>query len=254
MAWTTELVPAYLAHTRNLASSVRFALVTRALLEHLPARPCDVMDVGGGHALQAIMLARAGHRVTVVDPDPLMIEAARSNLAGQDAAVRGRVRLVQGHVDDVAAESDVICCHSVLAYLEDPQPMLARLVALARPGAILSILALNGDAIAMRSGLRGDWAEALASLRAGRQIGARYLSSRPDTVGDLSSRLATLGAPARTWYGVRVFTDHLEDTATRTELTDIIELEWQAGLRDPYRRVARLFHIVAEHEGQVPES
>ncbi|MEU6714146.1 methyltransferase [Nonomuraea sp. NPDC046802] len=246
MGWTADLVPAYLAHTRNLASSVRFALVTRALLGNLPDRPCEVMDAGGGHAVQAIMLARAGHRVTVVDPDPLMIDAARANLAGEDAAVRDRVRLVHGHVDDAAGEFDVVCCHSVLAYVEDPQPMLTRLLALTRPGGILSILALNGDAIAMRSGLSGDWAEALASLRAGRQVGARYLSSRPDTVGDLGGRLAALGAQVRTWHGVRVFTDHIDDDVTGAELADIVELEWQAGLRDPYRGVARLFHLIAE--------
>ncbi|NRQ31630.1 methyltransferase [Nonomuraea sp. NN258] len=237
------LAPAYLEHTRGPLSAVRFELVTRAILENLPDRPCDIVDVGGGHARQAIMLARAGHQVTVADPDPVMLAAARRNLADEPAEVRERVRLVPGRVDGGAF--DAVCCHSVLAYLDDPAPMLGHLVALAGPGGLLSVLALNADAIAMRSGLRGDWRDGLASLRAGRQVGDAYLPARADRVEDLAERLAGLGAPASTWYGVRIFTDHRDDSGPIDGLADLLELEWEAGARDPYRRVARLFHLLA---------
>ncbi len=46
------------------------------------------------------------------------------------------------------------------------------------------------------------------------------------------------------WYGVRVFTDHLDDRSPGPNLPGIPELEWEAGRRDPYRSVARLLHLV----------
>jgi hypothetical protein len=63
----------------------------------------------------------------------------------------------------------------------------------------------------------------------------------------MSGALARRGCPTVAWYGVRVFTDHLgyDDDLTPDDFATVCELEWRAGERDPYRSVARLFHLVA---------
>jgi SAM-dependent methyltransferase len=230
--------------------TVRFALVTRALLEQLPPRPCRIVDVGGGNCRQAIMLAGHGHEVVVVEPDATMVKAGRSLLAAQAPSVAGRVQLIQGEGEQAADLAgtgfDLACCHSVLMYLDDPEPMLTTLVKLVRGQGLLSVLSLNRDAIAMRSGLQRKWTDALNSLKEGRQVGEEYLQARADTLSDLSGRLAGLGATTRAWYGVRIFTDHLNQAEEAENLDEICELEWLAGMQDPYRSVARQFHLIAE--------
>lgn len=252
-SWTDSscyLTAAYLKYVDSPLSTVRFELVTRALLRELPQRSCRVVDIGGGNCRQAIMLARQGHEVVVVEPDATMVRAAESLLADQSPAVAARVQLVRGEgeraADLVGTDFDLACCHSVLMYLDDPGPMLTTMVKLVRSQGLLSVLSLNRDAIAMRSGLQRKWADALSSLKEGRQVGDEYLQARADTLSDISSRLAELGAATRTWYGVRIFTDHLNQAEEASSLDEICELEWLAGMQDPYRLVARQFHLIAE--------
>ena len=59
---------------------------------------------------------------------------------------------------------DVVLCHGVLMYVEEPDPLVAGLARMLAPGGLLSLLVRNGDALAMRPGLAGDWAGALAAL------------------------------------------------------------------------------------------
>jgi len=77
----TALAEAY----SNSVGTVRFELVTRALLMHMSREPQRVVDVGGGFGRQAIMLARAGHSVVVVDVDPKMLSTAESQLLSESS-------------------------------------------------------------------------------------------------------------------------------------------------------------------------
>jgi S-adenosylmethionine-dependent methyltransferase len=52
---------------------------------------------------------------------------------------------------------DVVLCHGVLMYIPDPDPLLAAIAQVVVPGGIVSLVVRNGDALAMRPGLLGDW-------------------------------------------------------------------------------------------------
>lgn len=235
---------------------LHYAVVTRALQHHLhaighgPGSPARVLDVGGGQALQAIALARHGHHVTVLDLDDTMLSAAQATLARQDEAIRHRITLRRGAGEDAPVLAgtgyDLVCCHSVLMYLDDPAPLLDALVACARPGGLVSMLSLNADAVAMRAGLQGRWGEAVHSLQLGHETGAAYLPTQEPPLRDVRDWLETRGAPMQAWYGVGIFTDHHDGPIVCDDPALVIEAEWRAGLADPYRGVARCFHLVAQ--------
>lgn len=250
MANSAALVEAYARHNDGVLGALRQRLLSRALATHMPPWPQRVIDVGGGAGHQALELARAGHHVVLLDPDPAMLRAAETRLAAEEPGVRDRVRTVLGYGEDAPALTgeacfDVVCCHGILMYLSEPGPLLRGLAALAAPGALLSVLAINGDAIAMRPAMMGRWADALATLESGVEEGGRNLAHRADSVEEVSRLLAAAGAPPITWYGLRLFADHLGDVAPGPDFEDLCELEWLAGTRDPYRLVARLFHVLA---------
>ena len=48
-------------------------------------------------------------------------------------------------------------------YFADPDPLLNAMAAVIVPGGLISLLVRNGDALAMRPGLLGNWAEAFES-------------------------------------------------------------------------------------------
>src|SRR5688572_29669543 len=117
--WTENASALADAYVRS-AGTVRFELVTRSLLIHMPSTPQRIVDVGGGFGRQAIMLARAGHSVVVIDFDPKMLAIAQDQLSIEAPEVYSRVELVLGNGEAAASlvgtDFDVACCHSVLMY------------------------------------------------------------------------------------------------------------------------------------------
>jgi hypothetical protein len=99
-------------------------------------------------------------------------------------------------------------------------------------------------------GLEGRWADALAVIDAHTETGNLGLPSRADNLPHVRDILAAAGAHTETWYGVRVFTDHLADTPVPGNFDQILDAEWAAGSRDPYRQTARLFHLIAHRSTQ----
>lgn len=238
----------------GLREVVRQELVTRQLDEQIAGRfpvgkRLRVLDVGMGQGTQALRLARAGHQVTGVERDATMIAAARARLAGEPEGIRERVRLVQSDGRDTGVHFlpgsfDVVLCHGVLMYVDEPDPLLAGLARMLAPGGLLSLLVRNGDALALRPGLAGDWETALAAFDTSAYRNRLGLDVRADRLSDLTATLAGIGAPLHTWYGVRVCTDTAADGAEiPDDLGTLLAVEERAGKTDPYRGVAALLHL-----------
>ncbi|MFF8863433.1 class I SAM-dependent methyltransferase [Streptomyces sp. NPDC015139] len=208
-----------------------------------------VLDVGMGQGTQALRLARLGHQVTGVEQDSTMIATARAALAGEPEGIRARVRLVEGDGRDTGVHFlpgsfDVVLCHGVLMYVEEPDPLVAGLARMLAPGGLLSLLVRNGDALAVRPGLSGDWAGALAAFDTTAYRNRLGLDVRADRLASLTATLAGIAAPLHAWYGVRVFTDTAADDAEVPEdLGTLLAVEERAGRTDPYRGVAALLHL-----------
>ncbi|MFG3022740.1 class I SAM-dependent methyltransferase [Streptomyces sp. NPDC048254] len=208
-----------------------------------------VLDVGMGQGTQALRLARAGHQVTGIEREPAMIAAAREALAGEPEGIRERVRIVEGDGRDTGVHFlpgsfDVVLCHGVLMYVEEPDALLAGLARMLAPGGLLSLLVRNADALAMRPGLSGDWAGAMDAFDTVSYLNRLGLEVRADRLTTLTAALAGIGAPLHSWYGVRVFTDTAADgTEPPDGLETLLAVEERAGRTDPYRTVAALLHL-----------
>jgi S-adenosylmethionine-dependent methyltransferase len=233
----------------RLRGVVRQHVVAAQLAEIIgDACPLRVLDVGCGQGTQALLLARNGHDVTGLDVSTELLGHFEDSLAGEPAEVRARVRLVQGpgeHAADlVTGPFDLLLCHGVLMYLDDIAPMLAALSAVAGEHAGLSLLIRNGLALAMRDGLRGDYPAALSAFGTLDYTNRLGLTAHAHTPDIIDRAVAPFGWQRQRWYGVRIFTDHLDDPApAAAELTDLLAAEVQAGTRDPYRQVAAILHL-----------
>jgi S-adenosylmethionine-dependent methyltransferase len=247
------------ARLGKLRDVVRQELVTRQLTAELAPPPVRIIDLGCGQGTQAVALARRGYEVTGVDASADLLARFERDLAAEPAEVRSRVRVEYGLIEDWAERSRVspagtVLCHGVLMYAADPDPLLRAVAALTPPGGMTSLLVRNGDGLAMRPGLLGDWtacAEALSSsggpVTYANRIG---VTARADRLADLTERLAGHGLEVTAWYGVRVFTDTAPgDADPPPELEALLACEEQAGRTDPYRRVAALLHVIARRAG-----
>jgi S-adenosylmethionine-dependent methyltransferase len=245
----------------TLRQVVRQEVVGRQLAECLPDLPSRrVLDIGCGQGTQALLLARRGHVVTGLDSSAQLLGDFRAALAREPAEVGHRVRLVQGEAEEIAdlfapSSFDVVLCQGVLMYFPDPDPLLDAIAQVVVPGGLVSLLVRNGDALAMRPGLLGDWdgvGRAFDGLAYRNRIG---VDARADRLQDLTAALARRRMPVSRWYGVRVFTDAADSGAPLPDdatLDAILRSEEQAGRTDPYRHVAALLHLIALRRDEAP--
>jgi len=228
--------------------------VARQLDEQMAARfpvgqRLRVLDVGMGQGTQALRLARAGHQVTGLEQDATMVAVARQALAGEPEGIRERMRIIEGDGRDTGVHFlpgsfDVVLCHGVLMYVQEPDPLLAGLARMLAHGGLLSLLVRNADALAMRPGLSGDWPAALGAFDTVSYTNRLGLDVRADRLKTLTATLAGIGAPLHAWYGVRVFTDTAADGAeVPADVESLLAAEERAGRTDPYRAVAALLHL-----------
>jgi SAM-dependent methyltransferase len=234
---------------------VRTYVMHRQLLEHLPPAPASVLDVGGGAGHQSFPLAQAGYDVTLLDASGAMLEKARERLDRLPAQVQNRVGLVESAGEDAADVVgghvfDAVLCHGVLGYQEDPEPLVDQLCRCVAPGGVVSIMAGNARAMAVRPALEGRWDDALAAFDAASEIGVLGVPTWAQTVEGISALLLARGVEPIAWYGVWLFVDWLEfsgaalDPADSAQIEAAAHVELEAARRDPYRALSRVFHLV----------
>lgn len=250
-AWASLADPFVDGAYATVKGQVRTYVVHRQLVEQLPEPPAAVLDVGGGAGHQSLPLARAGYRVTLLDPSPAMLAKAEQRLAMEPAQVRARVRLVQASGEDAVEATDgqrfaAVLCHGVLMYLDEPGPLVTAMCRCLAEGGLLSVLALNARTLAVRPALERRWSDALAAFDASSERGVLGVDTRADTVEELAGRLRAEQVETLTWHGVWLFSDWMDlATADADEVRAIAAVELEASRRDPYRQLSRVFHLLA---------
>src|SRR6476619_4866540 len=119
----------YAAYLQAPEGRLRLDLAFANLQEFLPhtTHSSLALDLGCGTGALAVRLAQLGIHVTLLDSSPAMLDIAKN--AARDAGVTDKVVLQHGDATQMAdlyhAQSfDVILCHNLLEYCDDPALVL----------------------------------------------------------------------------------------------------------------------------------
>jgi len=239
----------YAAYLETFEGRLRSDLAFANLQDFLPPQPRPVvcaLDIGSGTGATAVRLARLGIHVTLLDSSQAMLDIAKG--VAKQAAVTDRIVLQHGDASQLAnlfptRSFDVILCHNVLEYCDDPVRVLSGTAsALRDSSSILSVLVRNQAGEVFKAAMQtGDLAEATNSLTAEWGQESLYGSRvRLFTPASLQAMLqaASLGLIAE--RGVRVLADYLPSRISRSaEYDRIVELERKLGSSPQYAAVAR---------------
>ncbi|HEX7160988.1 MAG TPA: methyltransferase domain-containing protein [Trebonia sp.] len=260
-------------NTGSKRDGSRSSLVWDVLAEVIAARAAqsgraalDIVDVGAGTGGFAVGIAGLGHRVTVVDPSPDALAAARWR-AGEAGVT---LTEVQGEAVDLPAlvgepgaagaradetGADLVICHNVLGYVDSPPAALAAIARVLRPGGTVSVLAANTVAAVLQRALAGKYAEARAMLPgpsgaaqaapAGTGQAGAASAVRRFTLPELTALIEGAGLRVGEAHGIRIFSSLLPgagaDPATAEALR---ELEEAAATCPPLRDIAARLHVL----------
>jgi SAM-dependent methyltransferase len=205
-----------------------------------------------------LRLARLGFQVTLLDSSPAMLDIAKR--AAQEAQIAEKIEAKHGDADQLVnlfqvGTFDVILCHNVLEFVENPGAVLhAAQRALRNASAMLSVLVRNragevlksaivsGDLAAVDHNLTDEWgSEAL--------YGGKVRLFTPDTTRAMLKE-ASLEVVAE--RGVRVLSDYLSPRVSLSaEYERIFALERKLGRRPDFAAVARYTHYLARRQGPI---
>jgi SAM-dependent methyltransferase len=250
----------YAAYLETPEGRLRVDLAFANLQEFLPqaTRSLRALDLGCGTGAIGVRLARLGLHVTLLDASVPMLDFAER--AAREAGVIERIALDHGDASQLAtlfppASFDLILCHNVLEFVDDPTSVLVTaaralrdsssmisVLVRNRPGEVLKAALVNGDLAAAERNLTAEWGD--ESLYEGRV--------RLFTAVSLQAMLLESSLAVTAERGVRVMSDYLPSTVSRTdEYERIFELERKLGRRPEFSAIARYTHCLAHRAGPV---
>lgn len=210
------------------------------------------LDLGCGTGDAALRLARLGIHVTLLDSSATMLELAErtasdAGMSGKITVRRGDAAQLEGAV--LARSFDIVLCHNLLEYVDDPNAVLRGAARVMRDSSsILSVLARNqageimkaavqtGDLAAAEHYLTADWGQ--ESLYGGK---VRLFTSE---ALEAIMKDASLTIKAR--RGARVVADYLPKQISRSAAYKrILALERKLGQRQEFVGVARYIQCLA---------
>lgn len=247
-----EQVPRGVGHphecgTVGLMGPVRSELMWQAVVDATDLAGdgalLDVLDLGGGTGGDAVRLAQMGHRVTIVDPSPdalasLHRRSTEANLADQVTGIQGDTADLLEHVS--AASFDLVLCHGVLEYVDDPAAALASVATVLRPGGHVSLVVAGRNAAVVARALAGDFVTAQALLeRSAQTWDVRTLGPRRFVQAEIKTLLEARGFALVATNGLRIFADLVPSAIVDTE----------PGSRDALYALERLLRSSSDFSG-----
>ncbi|MGX5914063.1 methyltransferase domain-containing protein [Aliidiomarina sp. Khilg15.8] len=237
---------------KNIYSTAKGAIREAVLQADLTpllqsSRTLRVLDVGAGIGQVNQLFATQGHQVVHTDIASDMVDAAKElhNEAGLSDFYQYHSCSIQELTQQLPQNSryDVILCHAVLEWLDDPQRALSTLDSLLAPGGTLSLMFYNRDAKTMANLIYGNFDYVNAGLKVKKKV--RFSPQQPLTIEQVRNWSTQLGWELTTHSGVRCIHDYLRDISHQSR-TDLIDMELAYRRRDPFRLLGRYQHFLLQ--------
>ncbi|BBM03281.1 methyltransferase [Microbulbifer sp. GL-2] len=238
----------------GLKGDIRLAVLNRDLapLLNSESHSLKVVDAGGGQGHFAMDLAQAGHKVYLADISAQMLEHAAAEV--EQRQLQKQVTLLHKPLQALPQqaelrEADLVICHAVLEWLEQPQLAVRQLRSLLKPGGHLSLTFYNRRALEFRLLQRGSFRQLE------RNIDGDYWGGHPGSLTPqnplleewVEEWLSEAGFEVSCHSGIRCFHDFMTPSIRdKLPVAAIVQKELEYSQLDPYRQLARYIHFLCK--------
>ena len=236
----------------GLKGDIRLAILNRDLAPLIPptGSALAVVDAGGGQGQFALDLAAAGHNVWITDISQKMLDLAAEQVAarGLEAQVQlAQLPLQALRADPAIPRADLLLCHAVLEWLEQPQQALVHLAEGLKPGGYLSLTFYNRRALEFRLLQRGSLRQLDRNSTSGDWGGhpGSLTPKNPLLPEEVMGWVEQAGLSLVAHSGIRCFHDFMTpEMRDKLPPAAILEKELEYSRVDPYRQLARYVHLL----------
>jgi S-adenosylmethionine-dependent methyltransferase len=234
---------------------LRYRVAAANLARHLGERPLHILDLGGGNGYDAVLLAKQGHTVTVLDFSAEMMVNGRQLAESEGVSITFQEGDVRQLANYFAAEAfDLVLCHNVLQYVG--KAITAVMQAshhILKPSGLLSLIISNPHSEVFAQALREhDLAATLATLDNPTHYVATFAATiQRYTDKELIGMLQTAEFNLLHQYGIRALCDFIADNDRKYDpdfYQQLEALELALSDREPYKYLARFYHFIAKKQ------
>ncbi len=242
----------------NLKGRIRLEVLKRDLTEFFPDildKNCltrlRILDAGSGHGPFSLFLAQLGHHVTLCDISANMLDLARQEI--DKYHLHSRTTIIHEPIQTLGKSQtgsyDMVLCHAVLEWVDDPQEIIVHLLDHLNPGGILSVTFYNLNGMVFKNLLRTNYKKILNQKYTG--WAGSLTPTHPLKPETVLNWFENHGLTLLCHSGMRVFHDYilnLEDKDRHPDVVVKLELEFSRKL--PFRDLGRYQHILLQKRNE----
>lgn len=233
----------------SMKGQLRLAVLRRDFDEYLTLEGKRALDVGAGQGQWAVEMLRRGCTVYLTDISAEMLLLARTNIGNADltAEQKANADFQQISMQELARRNvgqfDVVTCHAVLEWLDQPADFFAAVEPLLVAGGWCSLIFYNINGLIFKNLLRTNYAKVISRDFRGARGGLTPLNPlHPDEVRAWAGEW---GYDLVCQSGIRVFHDYVLDKKLYERDPEAVEqLELLYSRQQPYRDLGRYLHLL----------
>lgn len=221
---------------------LRHLLLCHRLASWLEGPPLRVLDAGAGTGIMAEEFLKRGHEVVLQDGAKAVLDLASSCCGNHSQA-----QYIHGDILDFNDKQgfDLVICHAVLEWCENPLVITEHLQQQLRVGGYLSLSVFNQDAKLFTNMTYKNFDYIKKGMQVKNQV--RLNPKSPIQPKWLLSQLQRQGLEISSFAGIRCFHDYLKDPLhNQQEWEDLLAFELQYGGQEPYCFLGKYFHVLAQ--------
>ena len=250
----------------SLKGQVRLKVLERDFDDCFPVlKGCSnsdlqILDVGAGLAqFSTTLVAERGHLV-LNDISTEMLKLAHKGISKKaktlGSSYAQRISIVQAPLQvlssvlqerEMQTQYDLVLCHAVMEWMEQPSTLVPHLKSLLKPGGYLSLSFYNINGLAFKNLLRTNYNKFdIDNFKAFR---GSLTPTHPQEPLLVLAQLEQQGFSIICKSGIRVFHDYILDPAARQrEPEALVQKELEYSRREPFWQMARYIHFMARYD------
>ena len=241
--------------TKNIYQSdqgkIRLAMLESDLQEVIPFfqqdHKCTILDAGCGSAELALLLSSSNRKMMLTDISESMLQQAQEVFNEQAADVPASFvhTSIQQLADKIQQRFDLVICHAVLEWMEQPKLAIETLAKFIEPGGYLSLMFFNRNSLIMRQMLNGNLKKLKSENFNDKKATLTPISPlEPETVYHW---LEAEGLSILRKTGIRVMYDYMAgNVRSKRAFEDILEMEKHYSGQEPFRSLGRYIHVICQ--------